>query len=180
MKDEPPRPCRTSFNVSEICYVSPDVKPQRQPCWSSMGYVRSTWVSLLTGPFLVRSDHTCIQNAFWILQHSDPYRGISFDIIHVIDGGLVKHILKAIMKRLFTEGKEGDFRQTKVDDRYAYRILYRLVTDSIGRFSLLPVWNGHTQIEHVTSMTFADHKKWLSVFLVRALSFRSKLTSHCL
>jgi hypothetical protein len=58
------------------------------------------------------------QNAFWELGPSgDPYRALSFDLGHVVPGGVIKHILLACYDRLSMEGRDKA-TLTIIDDRY--------------------------------------------------------------
>jgi hypothetical protein len=54
----------------------------------------------------------------------------------------------------------------------SYLTLNGLTTENAcdTRFGALQPWNGHRCIQEVTSLSFADHKKWLSVYNVRESS----------
>lgn len=97
-----------------------------------------------------KSTHTTsTKSAFWPLALSDPHRALSFDVAHCIDGGIVKHVLEATFVAI-SAGYTDSRMLVIIDDR----------------FSELLAWCGHRCLKEVTKMTFADHKRWLSVFLV--------------
>lgn len=105
------------------------------------------------------------QSAFWGLPYTDPHRALSFDIGHFIDGGIVKHILGALVKRLSGNNKDSQ-TLTIINDRQVliWRCDFHLHS---YRFSDLKPWNSHRCLSDITSLTFADQKRWLSVFNVR-------------
>ena len=112
-----------------------------------------------------------LKNAFWALgPGGDPYRALAFDLGHVIPGGVVKHILSASFGRLSRNGADKETLNI-IDDRYLNcYILSHYPAYKFLRFSQLEPYKDHRHYEEVTSLKFADHKKWSSIFLVCEVS----------
>ncbi|KZS90436.1 hypothetical protein SISNIDRAFT_488320 [Sistotremastrum niveocremeum HHB9708] len=88
-----------------------------------------------------------IQSPLLGLTHSNPYRALATDILHVFEGGGVKHVLGWTVDRLSLKSADPATLQI-IDDR----------------FSLLVRWKKNRHHESITELTFADSKCWLSIF----------------
>ncbi|KAI0258987.1 hypothetical protein BC834DRAFT_1020051 [Gloeopeniophorella convolvens] len=82
-----------------------------------------------------------VDNAFWLVENSDPYRALSFDRLHNNNSGLFGHHLWKEFTQRVLKGY-GRAAEAKVD----------------AQFDKAPRWSGLTHFENAIATHFADGK----------------------
>ncbi|KAF9491747.1 hypothetical protein BDN71DRAFT_1484072 [Pleurotus eryngii] len=82
-----------------------------------------------------------IENVFWKIANSDPYRSTSFDCLHTFDGGLFDdHLFKQILLHVEALGRGA---LTKLDHQ----------------MEIFPRWSGLKHFKAITTLSFNDGAK---------------------
>ncbi|KDQ33978.1 hypothetical protein PLEOSDRAFT_1033035, partial [Pleurotus ostreatus PC15] len=82
-----------------------------------------------------------IENVFWKIANSDPYRSTSFDCLHTFDGGLFDdHLFKQILLHVEALGRGA---LTKLDHQ----------------MEIFPRWSGLNHFKAITTLSFNDGSK---------------------
>ncbi|KAK0211611.1 hypothetical protein IW262DRAFT_1301552 [Armillaria fumosa] len=86
-----------------------------------------------------------VENVFWSIAHSDPYKAVSWDQLHAYHLGVFKHLLNRLLEHI--ENIPGaDKHHAKV-----------VIDEFINNF---PRWRNFTHFTNVTTFDFGDAKKF--------------------
>ncbi|KAK0470789.1 hypothetical protein EDD18DRAFT_1315381 [Armillaria luteobubalina] len=86
-----------------------------------------------------------VENVFWSIEHSDPYRAVSWDRLHAYHLGLFKHLLLRLLEHV--ENIQGP-------DKHKAKVI---IDEFIANF---PRWQNLIHFPNVTTFDFSDALKY--------------------
>ncbi|KII83174.1 hypothetical protein PLICRDRAFT_58549 [Plicaturopsis crispa FD-325 SS-3] len=101
-----------------------------------------------------------IENAFWRIPYSDPFRLLSFDRLHFYHSGLFgDHIWPELQKFICDQG-----RSSKVNvDRYAEK---------------MPSWRGLNHFQQIMEISFTDGSKYEDISKIAVFALHNELADN--